>query len=67
MTSRSYFGKMNSILGSVVHLAMFVSLHVPATSDMQCETPTTTPEDPCATARLASFAERRVPVLLKKH
>ena len=29
MTSRSYFGKMNSILGSVVPLAMFEDLVVP--------------------------------------
>ena len=36
MTSRSYFGKMNSILGSVVPLAMFLNLsHLDAKASME--------------------------------
>ena len=33
MTSRSYFGKMNSTLGSVVPLAMFLPSHVVIEAD----------------------------------
>ena len=35
MTSRSYFGKMNSALGSVVPLAMFSYLRQPKASEEQ--------------------------------
>ena len=39
MTSRSYFGKMNSILGSVVPLAMFFTQSLYFLSQDECNNP----------------------------